>query len=92
MTKEEQDEAVRTHTVTCWNHLRNTFLRRGVKFELKFLQQYFEDSLADIDPRLRVTLNLTSLVRAGVCMCVCVCICVHMCVCVCVCMHECMCA
>ena len=51
MSEAERNESVRVYIVTCQNHLRNTFIRHGIKFEKEFLGEVLEECLEDFDRR-----------------------------------------
>ena len=50
--------------VDCWNHLRNVWLGGMTKALSSDLREELHDSLANIDPRLRVTPCINSVLRA----------------------------
>jgi len=65
MSEAERNESVRVYIVTCQNHLRNTSIRHGIKFEKEFLGELLEECLEDFDPSFRVTLDTEAICRAA---------------------------
>ena len=50
--------------VDCWHHLRNVWLGGMAKVTTNFLKKLLEDSLDEIDPRLRVSSEMDGILRA----------------------------
>ena len=64
MTPAEQEAAVHVVEIDCWNHLRNIWLGAAMNALSKSIKDELDDSLAQCDPRLRVSTEIEQLIRA----------------------------